>query len=177
MISWQSLICHSIFLFMGKEYEPLKMTLCRPRHVSAKSLLKTLHWLPVKARIQYKIACLCFQCLCHSTMPSYLSDLHQYYLSRMLRSLDTSLLTVPRFCLETFGKRSFSVFGHCLELPTFISQENSVIFNFQKEAKNSSVRQASLLMFASVCFVYVIQMVCVCVCVWRRGGTRRLWVW
>ena len=27
------------------------------------------------------------------------------------RSLDTSLLTVPRFSLETFGKRSFSVFG------------------------------------------------------------------
>ena len=32
----------------------------KPRHVSATSLLRTLHWLPVKARIQYKIACLCF---------------------------------------------------------------------------------------------------------------------
>ena len=31
--------------------------------------------------------------------------------SRTLRSLDTSLLTVPRFSLETFGERSFSVFG------------------------------------------------------------------
>ena len=46
------------------------------RHVSATSLLRTLHWLPVKARIQYKIACLCFQCLSHYTMPPYLSDLH-----------------------------------------------------------------------------------------------------
>ena len=79
---------------------------------SATSLLRTLHWLPVKARIQYKIACLCFQCLSHNTMPPYLSDLlHPYQPPRTLRSLDTSLLSVPRFCLETFGRRSFSVFG------------------------------------------------------------------
>ena len=37
--------------------------------------------------------------------------LHPYCPSRTLRSLGTSLLTVPRFSLETFGKRSFSVFG------------------------------------------------------------------
>ena len=43
----------------------------KPRHVSATSLLRTLHWLPVKARIQFKIACLCFQCLSqhHATLP------------------------------------------------------------------------------------------------------------
>ena len=69
--------------------------------------------LPVKARIQYKIACLCCQCLSHNTMPPYLSDpLHPYHPSITLHSLDTSLLSVPRFCLEeTFGRRSFSVFG------------------------------------------------------------------
>ena len=45
-------------------------------------------------------------------MPPYLSDLlHPYQPPRTLRSLDTSLLSVPRFCLETFGRRSFSVFG------------------------------------------------------------------
>ena len=84
----------------------------KPRHVSATSLLRALHWLPVKARIQYKIACLCFQCLSHNTMPPYLSDLlHPYQPPRTLRSLDTSLLSVPHFCLETFGRRFFSVFG------------------------------------------------------------------
>ena len=89
-----------------------RIVLRKPRHVSATSLLRTLHWLPVKARIQYKIACLCFQCLSHNTMPPYLSDLlHSYQPPRTLRSLDTSLLSVPRFCLETFGRRSFSVFG------------------------------------------------------------------
>ena len=89
-----------------------RIVLRKPRHVSATSLLRTLHWLPVKARIQYKLACLCFQCLSHNTMPPYLSDLlHPYQPPRTLRSLDTSLLSVPRFCLETFGRRPFSVFG------------------------------------------------------------------
>ena len=89
-----------------------RIVLRKPMHASTTSMFKTLHWLPVKARIQYKIACLCFQCLCHNTMPSYLSDiLHPYLPPRTLRSLDTSLLTIPRFCLETYGRRSFSVFG------------------------------------------------------------------
>ena len=68
-----------------------RIVLCKPRLVSATSLLKTLHWLAVKARIHYKIACLCFQCLSHNTMSPYLSDLlHPYQPSRTLRSLDTS---------------------------------------------------------------------------------------
>ena len=80
--------------------------------LAATALLRTLHWLPVKARIQYKIARLCFQCIYENSMPPYISDLlHPYCPSRTLRSLDTSLLTVSRFSLKTFGKRSFSVFG------------------------------------------------------------------
>ena len=90
-----------------------RLVLRTSRHTRASGLLRTLHWLPVKARIfQCKIACLCFQCIYQNSMPPYISDLlHPYSPSRTLRSLDTSLLTVPRFCLETFGKRSFSVFG------------------------------------------------------------------
>ena len=110
-----------------------RIVLRKPRHVSATSLLKTFHWLPVKTRIQYKIACLYFLCLSHNTMPPYFSDLlHPYQPSRTLRSLDTSLLSVPRFCLETFGRRSFSLcfWPHCLEFLTFTSQRNSVVFNF-----------------------------------------------
>ena len=88
-----------------------RIVLRKPRHVSPTSLLRTLHWLPLKARIQDRIACLCFQCLCHHTMPPYLSDLHPYHPPRTLHSLDASLLSVPHFCLETFGRGSFSVFG------------------------------------------------------------------
>ena len=89
-----------------------RLVLRKSKHESATTLLRTLHWLPVKARIQYKIACLCFQCIYQNSMPPYISDLlHPYCPSRTLRSLDASLLTVPRFSLETFGKKSFSVFG------------------------------------------------------------------
>ena len=88
------------------------LILRKSRHTRAASLLRTSHWLPVKARIQYIIACLCFQCIYQNSMPPYISDpLHPYCPSRTLRSLDTSLLTLPRFSLKTFGKRSFSVFG------------------------------------------------------------------
>ena len=36
-----------------------QLVLRKSRHASAASLPRTLHWLPVKARIQYIIACLC----------------------------------------------------------------------------------------------------------------------
>ena len=89
-----------------------QLVLRKSRHASATALLRTLHWLPVKARIQYKIACLCFQCIYQNSMSPYISDLlHPYCPSRMLPSLHTSLLTVPRFSLEAFGERSFSIFG------------------------------------------------------------------
>ena len=89
-----------------------RIVLRKSRHASATELLRTLQWLPMKARIQYKIVCLCFQCIDQNSMPPYISDLlHPYCPSRKLRSLDNSLLTVPRFSLETFGKKTFSVFG------------------------------------------------------------------
>ena len=40
-----------------------RLVLRKSRHGSATALLRTLHWHQVKARIQYKIACLCFQCI------------------------------------------------------------------------------------------------------------------
>ena len=66
--------------------------------MSAALLLRSFPLLPVKDRIQCKIACLCFQCLHHKNMPPCLSDLpHLYHPSRMLHSLGISLLTVPCF--------------------------------------------------------------------------------
>ena len=89
-----------------------RLVLRERRRCSASTLLKTLHWLPVKARIEYKMSTLCFQCLHSDFMPVYLSELLlPYRPSRTLRSQDSSLLSVPRFSLDSFGKRSFSVFG------------------------------------------------------------------
>ena len=84
----------------------------KSKRVSATALLRSLYWLPVKARIEYKIASLCHQCLNNNRMPSYLSELISPYVpQRDLRSADSSLLAVPRFSLQTCGMRAFSSFG------------------------------------------------------------------
>ena len=73
--------------------------------------LKSLHWLPVKVRSTYKIACLC--CHCHSsTAPSYVTYmLHKKPLhTRNTRSSSYTmpLLNRPAHSKATLGDRSFS---------------------------------------------------------------------
>ena len=72
-------------------------------------LLQSLQWLPVPARIQYKIACMCFNSLTECA-PQYLSDLlHVYSPSRQLRSAsDTRIFKLPLVKTKSFGQRSFS---------------------------------------------------------------------
>ena len=64
-----------------------------PRSSSITIHLKLLHWLPVKVRSTYKIACLC--CHCHSsTAPSYVTDmLHRKPLHT--RNTRSSSYTMP----------------------------------------------------------------------------------
>ena len=45
-----------------------------PKSSSITTHLKSLHWLPVKVRSTYKIACLCYHCY-SSTAPSYVADM------------------------------------------------------------------------------------------------------
>jgi hypothetical protein len=79
-------------------------------HVSP--LLRSLHWLPVSQRIEYKTDLLCFKCL-NSSAPEYLASSVQLYTpSRSLRSSsDTLMLRLPRFKLSSVGSRAFSVSG------------------------------------------------------------------
>ena len=78
---------------------------------SSIDLLRELHWLPVKARIIYKIALMCYHFF-NSSCPSYLSEiLNPYTPSRALRSQDSRLLEIPRCNLKRFGERSFSHSG------------------------------------------------------------------
>ena len=72
--------------------------------------LKSLHWLPVKVRSTYKIACLCYHCH-SSTAPSYVTDmLHKKPLhTRNTRtsSYTMPLLNRPAHSKATLGDRSF----------------------------------------------------------------------
>ena len=65
-----------------------------------------LHWLPVKYRIQYKLATLAFRHF-DGTLPPYLSSLCTYQPSRSLRSSTERLLKLRKTNLKTFGERSF----------------------------------------------------------------------
>ena len=81
-------------------------------NVHTTPILAQLHWLPVLARIWYKIAWLCFSYINFSAT-AYLSDIfHLYSLARPLRSsADTRLLKLPLYEHKTKGDRAFSDFG------------------------------------------------------------------
>ena len=104
---------------------------------------------------------------------------YPYCSSRTLHSLDTSLLTVPRFFLETFWKRSFSVFGHTVWNSLPLSLRKMQCFTTFKTKLKIHLFHIRLCWSASVSFcryhtggicvcvcVCVCVRVCVCVCVW-----------
>ncbi len=74
-------------------------------------ILCTLHWLPVRYRIDYKI--LLFVCKALNNLaPLYLSDLlTTYNPARSLRSQVGHLLRIPQSCLQHRGDRAFAVAG------------------------------------------------------------------
>ena len=79
-----------------------------PKRSSATSILKDLHWLPIKFRVSYKIALYVFKCLNDDSFPVYLKELISIYSpSRNLRSSDQFLLVKPIKKLVTFGEKSF----------------------------------------------------------------------
>lgn len=74
-------------------------------------ILASLHWLPVKFRIDFKILLFVFKAL-NGLAPPYISDLiHIYTPARALRSEGWFQLVVPKTRLKTRGDRAFSVVG------------------------------------------------------------------
>ena len=74
-------------------------------------ILKELHWLTVKSRIEFKMLILTFKAY-HEIGPKNLTEsLIKYTPSRTLPSTNKGLLVVPKYNLESYGKRAFSVFA------------------------------------------------------------------
>lgn len=68
--------------------------------------LRSLHWLPVKRRIQFKVLTLAFR-IVNDTGPMYLKTrLPKYRQNRTLRSNNQRLLAIPRFKRARLGGRS-----------------------------------------------------------------------
>ena len=75
-------------------------------HISP--VLASLHWLPVKSRIEFKILLLTYKAL-NDQAPSYLKELIVPYVpARALRSQNAGLLVVPRICKSRMGGRAFN---------------------------------------------------------------------
>ena len=82
------------------------LTRCSPEnHITP--VLKSLHWLPIKIRIDFKILLLTYKCV-NSLAPEYLCNLvTKKKCPRPLRSEKLELLKVPKTRLKTYGDRSF----------------------------------------------------------------------
>ena len=85
------------------------------KHINITPTLAALHWLPIKQRVQYKIALYVYKGL-HGLAPSYISDMLVLYsstgTSRQRKAQQTvHSLVVPRARLDTYGQRAFAVAG------------------------------------------------------------------
>ncbi|MEJ4599689.1 hypothetical protein SJ928_14005 [Enterococcus faecium] len=95
-------------------------------HISP--VLASLHWLPVKFRIEFKILLLTYKAL-NDKAPIYVKNLIVPYCpSRTLRSLNARLLAVPRVCRSRKGGRAFSYQAPLLwnQLPTSVREADSL---------------------------------------------------
>ncbi|KAJ8021194.1 hypothetical protein HOLleu_38321 [Holothuria leucospilota] len=77
------------------------------KHTSVTRLCKDLHWLPIRARIEYKILILVFRAI-NSGTPSYLSGIvkHQSR-NRPVRSHHLHQLQTPASNTKAYGDRCF----------------------------------------------------------------------
>jgi len=89
-------------------------------------VLQKLHWLSVRQRVEFKLACLVHQSLAEQT-PSYLASDIQLTTNTgrpQLRSASERICVVPR-TRTSFGDRSFSAAGPCVwnALPSYLRQD------------------------------------------------------
>ena len=103
---------HDVTYYLQRLHNYVARVILRlPKSSSITIHLKSLHWLPVKVRSTYKIACLCYHCH-SSTAPSYVTDmLHRKPLhARNTRSSSYTMphLNRPAHSKARLGDRSFS---------------------------------------------------------------------
>ena len=100
-----SLVSSSRFLHCsGDTIWGIVMQIRRGDRQSMTTILRQLHWLPVRKRIEYKLLVLVHMALYDGT-PEYLAALLlQHAPRRSLRSAGGLLLEVPKVNLERFGE-------------------------------------------------------------------------
>ena len=103
------------------------MTLTR-KYDHITPVLQSLHWLPVKCRVIFKILLLVYKGL-NGLAPTYIADLLSYRkYTRALRSASQSFLKITRMNTKSYGDRAFSVSGPKLwnGLPLQIRESHNI---------------------------------------------------
>ena len=110
---------HNALLWGAPEYQlqrlqrvqnmTARLVLGANRRDPSMPILSTLHWLPIEARVKFKICVFTYRAVQHLG-PLYLQELLQtYHPSRTLRSrMSGTTLEVPRTRTAMFGDRAFS---------------------------------------------------------------------
>ena len=151
-------------LFIQNHAARLVLKKAKRDHVTP--LFRKLHWLPLQARIDYKICVLCFKCI-NKTAPSYLSDLlEQYVPSRLLRSGSQNLLKIPPRANKKCTEKAFK---HCApyiwnSLPSDIREAKSES-QFKNDLK-THLFKSHLCIWVSFDSLVCMRSVCVCTCIW-----------
>ncbi len=108
-------------------------------HISP--VLSTLHWLPTKHRIDFKILLITYKAL-NGLAPQYLSELLSHYSPpRPLRSQNSGHLIIPRISKSTVGGRSYSYLAPKLwnNLPNTV-READTLCQFKSRLKTHLLR-------------------------------------
>jgi Reverse transcriptase (RNA-dependent DNA polymerase) len=113
-------------------------------HVSP--LLRELHWLRVRERIDFRLAVLVYRCL-NGTAPRYLADELQrvadLHSRSRLRSATSASLHVPRSSHKTIGDRAFPVAAAKVwnSLPRSVTSQTSLL-SFRRALKTELFRRS-----------------------------------
>ena len=110
-------------------------------HEHISPILRSLHWLKIPEKIDFKLLLLTFKSL-NDVAPPYMEETLVFYRpTRTLRSADKGVLVQTKYNLTTYGYRAFSHAAHkiwnsmavsirtCCELGSFKSKK---FFNFKR---------------------------------------------
>ena len=88
-----------------------KIVLKRKKFDSASDCLRELHWLPIKARVEFKVVLMVYKCL-NNEAPIYIKELLKMARNRNTHSSDNFCeLEIPRVSKKTFATCSFAYMG------------------------------------------------------------------
>ena len=107
------IVLHRLEMIQGSAAR-IVMQIRRGDRQSMTTILRQLHWLPVRKRIEYKLLVLVHRALYGGTPECLTALLFQHALRRSLRSAGGLLIEVPRVNLERFGRRAFAWAGPTL---------------------------------------------------------------